>query len=1004
MKNLKSLLAAACALFAIASCQKPEPETPAQLSVTPAKLTLSATLPARATLKVSCDKAWTVSTEADWLTLSCEGGEGNGEVVVNASLNAGPDGQSAPLRSAPVVFSATGTNFEVNVTQKGEDIVFVADGSAELSADGGKVLVSVRHNVSYSVEIPAEASWITQDATKAVVTDNLSFTVAQNSSVVKREALIALRPSEGDAQVIKVSQAGIPLVFKVDPTEYTASEMGETVEVSVEHNCAYTVNIPSDVTWVTKGAVVEGTTDKVSLVVAANNGDNREAIISFVSEAGTSVDLKLGQWAQGSLKEIASLDDWKTFVSIAESIPADREIKLTADLDFSGYTHTAIPVFNGILDGQGHKIKNWNIKGTQPLVTSLNGTLQNLVVDASCTFTFDPEIIDNSIFTKTVGKGSHAINLVNNASGSVKAETYASIRFGTVAAYGGGYIENCVNNGNFTMEFTNVATGVSSCNYVGGIIGYFSTPSEIGESTPNLKGCVNNGAISLRFNATPKRGGLGGIAGATATSSKLGALTDKGWIVNCTNKGEVTYTAEYGGNGAFNVGGVIGFLEGHIKGCKNYGKVSFTGSKGKSTATSRPAVGGVVAAVCYTIEDCHNYGEVLLQGTVVSVTSITDTSKDQSNQLYCRWYGPSIGGVAAQVGNLSDPGTGDSFIKDCSNEGKVSFDCDMLTTAGTNMCVGGVLGYTNKPVTNCTNSGALTFTSLVSGIEGGGVLGYADDDEACLSGCVNNGKITINNVLTAADGNRGRYCWCGGVVGDLNSTYSSKSAKITITDCENTGDLEVVGGYMQESYSYLGGIIGRGNYEIKSISNCKNSGKLSSELPLKFRAGGIAGNLWGDSMEYCTSTGDLNFPNIYSMARVAALLGHGTPKKVSACSSNARVNCVNASDSSYVSLGFGSVGNTTITWDDVTVGGTLVSSSVARTGLLCGGQVDLTKDSANAFVTIGGNKPCAVSSGTTVNGTAVTAADLADISKLFGWLYPITQDRLFVAANGVVIK
>ncbi len=1010
MKNiLKAIAVALLGATVFASCQKPEPVDTTTLEVTPASCNLSATPPAKANLTVTCNASWTASTEASWLTLSATSGEGNATVSVSAALNSGEDGQAAEARSAEVVFTAGKKSVSVTVNQKAETIVFEVSGKAEVPADGGKVVINVEHNLSYTLTIPEDAkSWISQDETKAVVTDVLNFTVAANETVFSRNAELEVKASNGSVRTVKVSQAGQELVFNVAEVGVIEAA-AHTLKIAVEHNCGFTVEVPSETTWIKKveTKAVTAAKDTVAFEVEANeDATSRETSITFTPEAGNAKVLTISQMGKDELKEIANLDDWKKFVEQAENLTEDRVITITADLDFSGYTHTSIPKFYATLDGNGHCIKNWEILGSQPLINGLYGTVKNLVIAGNCPFTFDSSVTDNSIICKAANKGSHVVGCVNYACGSVDATdgTYASIRFGFVAAYGGGYIENCKNYGDFTMKYKAKADGVNSCNYVGGIIGYYSTPSEIGEATPNLKGCVNSGNLSLEFDATPNKGGFGGIAGATATSGKLGSLTDKGWIVNCDNYGAVTFTAEYGGSGIFNVGGVIGFVEGHVKGCNNYGNVTYTGSKNKTVATTRPAVGGVAGAVCYTIEDCTNCGNVYLQGTFVSTSTIYDTSTDQNNQLVCRWYGPSIGGVVAQVGNLN--AAGDSYIKGCCNTGKVKFDTDMLSSAGTSMCAGGVLGFTNKPVTNCNNEGEITFVSLMSGICGGGILGYADSDDASLTKCINIGKISVCNNLTAANGNQARYFWVGGVVGDINSTkQANKSAKITITDCENTADLTVVGGYMQASYSYLGGVIGRGYYELVAVTNCKNSGNLSSELPLKFRTGGVAGNLWAATMDNCRNTGNLNYPNAFSKSCIGGFIGHGTPKAVTGCSSLCKVEATNAADSAYVSLFTGSVGNTTITWDDITVGGTLAASSVARAGILLGGQIDVSAEkSTNASLTIGATKPCYVLTGTTYNGTEILAADLADLSKLISWRYPTTVDRITVADGAISMK
>ena len=148
---------------------------------------------------------------------------------------------------------------------------------------------------------------------------------------------------------------------------------------------------------------------------------------------------------------------------------------------------------------------------------------------------------------------------------------------GTVRAAGiVGYINNlvdftidgCTNNGNIVSDYL----WKSGYTYIGGISGYFGTPTAEGKIL--YKDCVNNGRIEANGPADgcARPGGIASYGGNSNNPANGNELR----FVNCTNNGEIISTGETAKKNP--VGGIIGQAEKSAKlildGCTMNGMVS----------------------------------------------------------------------------------------------------------------------------------------------------------------------------------------------------------------------------------------------------------------------------------------------------------------------------------------------------------------------------------------------------------------------------------------------
>ena len=521
---------------------------------------------------------------------------------------------------------------------------------------------------------------------------------------------------------------------------------------------------------------------------------------------------------------IASAADLQSFLSFCEEYEKDEIVKMVSDIDLNGVELTGGTSFNGILDGDGHSLKNWKSDGVA-LLKNLWGTVRNLTIDASCSIT--PAINgDFGALAAFVEASGLVENCTNNADIELECASFDGTRIGGLVGRMDGKLVNCINNGNISIHQSGDAAGNV---YFGGVLGLIRG----GSGKTCLEGCRNNGNISYTVDGKSKYVFIGGVSAGTATNAITEAFTTvNANIENCTNTGNISYVLKNGGSlseGAgiagsgnyTNIGGVVAYWEGSITNCVN--GVTGNSSKGKVTLTvptsnsanamSRPAVGGVCAFALFSVEGCSNYGKIQVKGSFANSGSLVAGTGI--------FKGVSIAGVVGQAGPL---GSASSYcVKDCHNYGPVETDLWQNASSSTESRIGGVAGYALAPVSACSNEAAINIKSRSKSNSAGGVVGYVGQGADNLQ---NSGSLTLTIPEQKAK------AYAGGAVG-----LSSASGKFTNLKNEAQVKLIIEATTIGE-FSYLGGCCAS-DAQGPGYSNCENYGDLIYEGAAKIRIGGI---------------------------------------------------------------------------------------------------------------------------------------------------------------------
>ncbi len=293
------------------------------------------------------------------------------------------------------------------------------------------------------------------------------------------------------------------------------------------------------------------------------------------------------------------------FLQIAQN-PAGRYI-LMADIDLKSSDPFPDMIFEGELEGNGHKITGLAVEYDFSAGTSATGGLFYCVNNAKVSNLY----VEGSIHARGLEKkdtnavfGGLAAYIygqteIHNCVSDVEIITEETRPYwveGCVGGIGGwfefsegGVITYCRNLGNIYVN-----------QYAGGIVGYLELapyePEETGIVQSNrvaIFGCRNDGSIETR------KQGAGGIVGCTTETISGYDASWKMIIASCANHGEVV--------GSWEVGGIVGCVD-HgehmltIRDCYNEGVVA-----GTDTVV---AAGGIIGDGDCLVDSCVNLGNV----------------------------------------------------------------------------------------------------------------------------------------------------------------------------------------------------------------------------------------------------------------------------------------------------------------------------------------------------------------------------------------------------------
>ncbi len=314
-----------------------------------------------------------------------------------------------------------------------------------------------------------------------------------------------------------------------------------------------------------------------------------------------------------------------------------------------------------------------------------------------------------------------------------------------------------------------------------------------GDGYQALFGAVGEGAEIKNVNVS----GTVNSAAAYAAGVAAYVIADTTGVVfeNCINNATV--------NGITHVGGIFGYSNANrksivVKDCKNTAAI-----------TADYTVGGIAGyATQAIITECENSGAITAKVASGQVCSIYDGGQiryqnldftGSNNEAMVR---AATGGVAGVLHN--------SDVEKCENVAAVN---GVAKAAG----VAGCLYWSN--VKNSKNTGVVTVTQDLAG----GIAGIIWQQGSIVE-CVNSAAVTARAAV-------------GGVLGMASAGNRSSTAYMTVSKCENEGEVKSTGKTKTGEYkdymndlSAAGGIVGIVRHmkaDYVNVLECHNKAKVS---------------------------------------------------------------------------------------------------------------------------------------------------------------------------------
>jgi hypothetical protein len=473
---------------------------------------------------------------------------------------------------------------------------------------------------------------------------------------------------------------------------------------------------------------------------------------------------------------------------------------------------------------------------------------------------------------------------------------------GIIGFNNGGTVTNC-----YTSGIINVPGDYySDTHYLGGLIGYNLGPVSncttrgdinntgeyagglIGENDATVTNCTSYVNVTGEIYGGGYKAGLigyniyGAITNCTAYGNilgcyDLGGLLGDSWgpVKNCTAYGNVT--------GSLQFGGLIGMGGNVVANCSTYGDVRSTG------VTWEFALGGLIGSSSATVINCSTYGDIYGRQQVGGLLGLNG---NDGLAINCSVYGNTmglndswaVGGLVGQneegtVINCIVYGNANSTDSDSYDTGGLVGDnyggtiknCISYANTSGYEDVGGLIGWSNGKVVNCTAFGNVNgtgdYTGGLIGMNGGMVTNCSASGSingiSCVGGLIGDNAGTVSNCTTTKYVNGTNHI--GGLIGNNDGVVSNCTAYSDINGTHEVAGLIgynigtvyncIAYGNINGEY-YLGGLIGA--MDDGSVTNCSAFGTVTGEWGYHWFSGGLIGAMNAGKATNCNAFGNVS--------------------------------------------------------------------------------------------------------------------------------------------------
>ena len=231
-------------------------------------------------------------TAKDWITESKSRALTTHKHTFEIALN-----EESEKREGEITFKSGDKVETVKVYQAGGAIILLSQNEYTVNDAGETISVDIKSNVEYGVQMP-DVDWIADEvSSRGMSSHTLKYVILPNEGYDTRSAEIIFYDKNSDLKdTLKVVQAQKDAIV-ISEKNFSVSKEGGIIEVKVNTNVDFEVQIPSDITWISQTDSRALSEKSIYLKIEENKDDNtREAEIVFINnESHISESITISQ-------------------------------------------------------------------------------------------------------------------------------------------------------------------------------------------------------------------------------------------------------------------------------------------------------------------------------------------------------------------------------------------------------------------------------------------------------------------------------------------------------------------------------------------------------------------------------------------------------------------------------------------------------------------------------------------------------------------------------------
>jgi hypothetical protein len=215
---------------------------------------------------------WIVSNAVGWISMSANNGSGNAVLNIAIAANMGV------ARSATITVAAGSIERTIYVSQAmPADLLSLGSDTLSSTAYGDTLSVSLTCNTAWTVSSPI--GWVVVNPPNGNGNGVLEMVIEPNPGAARSATITVTAGSI--IRTIYVSQEMFVESLSLNPDTLTSSSAGDTIPVQLSSNSSWTVNNP--VSWITLNHLGGSGNDLLDIMIAANAGAVRSAVLSVTT-------------------------------------------------------------------------------------------------------------------------------------------------------------------------------------------------------------------------------------------------------------------------------------------------------------------------------------------------------------------------------------------------------------------------------------------------------------------------------------------------------------------------------------------------------------------------------------------------------------------------------------------------------------------------------------------------------------------------------------------------